>query len=79
MSDDNKGITVGELIPTGRRVVMQCNDCKNKRLIDPATLKVKPETLVTDLGKLARCTACGGKGALSYPESARDVRQGRER
>lgn len=79
MTDQPKGMTIAELAASGRRLVLQCPDCDHRRLVDPAKINVAPETPVSDIGKRGRCGACSRLGVLSYPESTRNARQGRER
>jgi hypothetical protein len=73
------GITLAELATTGRRVVVQCGACPNRRLMKPTELGVPLTTPVAIAGPLLKCSECGSRHVLTYPESNRDVRKGRIR
>ena len=73
------GITLAELARSGRRVVVQCGACPNRRLMGPTELGAPLATAVAVAGTLLKCSECGSKRVLTYPESNRDVRKGRMR
>jgi ribosomal protein S27E len=73
------GITLAQLASSGRHVVVQCGSCPHRTLLPPAALGVPMVTAVTLAGAKLKCSACGSKQVLTYPESSRDVRKGRTR
>jgi hypothetical protein len=73
------GITLEQIAASGRRIVVQCSACPNRRLLAATELGVPLSMLVTQAGALLRCSVCGGGSPLTFPESFRDLRKGRER
>ena len=71
------GITLAQL--GGRLVIVQCADCSNRRHCRPSDLGLPMDTPVSLAGALLKCCDCGSTRILSYPESNRDARKGRER
>ena len=57
-------ITLEVLARSGRRVVVQCGACPNRRLVGPTELGVPLTTAVAVAGALLKCSACGSKSAL---------------
>jgi DNA-directed RNA polymerase subunit RPC12/RpoP len=72
-------ITLAELAKSGRHVIVQCGACPNRRLMKPTELGVPLTNPVATAGPLLKCSECGSKRVLTYPESNRDVRKGRVR
>lgn len=71
-----------DLVPQGRRLIVQCNRCRNRRLLrpdDPALAAVDPETPVHELAARMVCSQCGRRDCIVMPETDRMIRQGRER
>ena len=79
MADVGRGITLAELAKSGRHVVVQCCGCSNRKLLKPAEFGVPMETEVSIAGAVLKCSDCGSKRVLTYPESNRDARKGRVR
>jgi hypothetical protein len=73
------GITLVQLGASGRLVIVQCSDCANRRHCRPSDLDLPMDTSVSNAGALLKCCDCGSTRVLSYPESNRDARKGRER
>ena len=73
------GITLAELATSGRHVVVQCSECPHRNVLKPSALGVPLATAVTLAGANLKCSACGSKRVLTYPESNRDARKGRVR
>ena len=73
------GITLAQLAASGRRVVVQCGRCPNRRLSRPSELDLPMDIAVSEAGALLTCCECGSKEVLTYPESHRDARRGRVR
>jgi hypothetical protein len=59
-----------------RRAVRRC---PHRALLKPAALGVPMATAVPLAGANFKCSTCGSKQVLTYPESNRDVRKGRTR
>lgn len=75
----DNGITLAQLGSSGRRVVVQCGACPNRRILKPTELGVPLATAVSLAGAVMKCGDCGSKQVLTYPESNRDARKGRVR
>ena len=73
------GITLAELAASGRHIVVQCGACPNRRLSLPIDLDLPMDTPVNMVGALLKCSECGSRDVLAYPESNRDARNGRSR
>ena len=73
------GITLAELVTSGRHVVVQCSACPHRAVLKPTALGVRLATVVPRAGANLICSACGSKTVLTYPESNRDARKGRVR
>lgn len=71
------GITIIQITASGRRVVVQC--LPNRKLVAADGLGLPPDMLVTEAAAVLKCGDCGSKDVLTYPESNRDARKGRER
>ena len=72
------GITLAQLSASGRLVIVQCADCSNRRHCRPSDLDLPMDASVRDAGAMLKCCDCGSKHVLTYPESNRDARKGRE-
>ena len=70
------GITLAELAKSGRHVIVQCGACPNRRLMKPTELGVPLTTAVAIAGPLLKCSKCGSKRVLTYPESNPGCAQG---
>lgn len=71
-----------DLAPQGRRLIVQCNSCGNRRMMrpdDPALSAIAPDTPVHELHTRMVCSSCGQKDCLVMAETDRMIRQGRER
>ena len=73
------GITLAQLGASGRLVIVQCSECSNRRHCRPSDLDLPMGTAVSAAGTMLKCCDCGSKSVLTYPESNRDARKGRER
>jgi hypothetical protein len=67
------------LASSGRRVVVQCVTCPNRKLLKPTDLGVPLTTAVALAGAVMKCGDCGSTEVSTYPESNRDARKGRVR
>ena len=74
-----RGITLAELAPFGRHIVVQCGRCPNRRLCRITDLDLPMDTEGNLVGTLLKCCECGSREVLVYPESNRDARRGRVR
>lgn len=70
-----------DLAPQGRRLIVQCNKCRNRRLLrsdDPALAGIAPDTPVHELHTRMACSQCGARDCIVMAETDRMIRQGRE-
>jgi DNA-directed RNA polymerase subunit RPC12/RpoP len=74
-----RGISLAQLAAFGRLVVVECAACPNRRLLKPIALGLPLATAVSVAGALLKCSECGSKRVLTFPESARDARRCRVR
>ena len=72
-------ITLANLAKGGRRVVVQCGACSNRRLLKPVEFDIPMDTEVSVAGAVLKCGDCGSKSVLTYPEGNRDAHKGPER
>ena len=72
------GTTLGQLATAGRGVIIQCGACPNQRFAKPTELGLL-SLPVTAAGSKLKCSSCGSKQVLAYPQSDRDARKGRMR
>ena len=70
-------LDAGVTVERGRLVVVECGACPNRRLLKPVALGLPLATAVSVAGALLKCSKCGSKRVLTFPESTRDARQGR--
>ena len=73
------GITLGQLATAGRGVIIQCGACPNQRFAKPTELGLPLSLPVSAAGSKLKCSSCGSKQVLAYPQSDRDARKGRMR
>jgi len=73
------GITLAQLATAGRGIIVQCGACPNRRFAKPAELGLPLSLLVGSAGSMLKCSSCGSKQVLTYPQSDRDARKGRMR
>ena len=72
------GITLAQLATSRRGVIIQCSACPNQRFAKPTELGL-PLSLLVSAGSMLKCSSCGSKQVLTYPQSDRDARKGRMR
>jgi hypothetical protein len=77
--EQERGISLAQLAAAGRFVVVECGACPNRRLMKPVALGLPLATAVSVAGTLLKCSKCGSKRVLTFPESARDARHSRLR
>ena len=53
--------------------------CPNRRFAEPAELGLPLSLLVISASSMLKCSSCGSKQVLTYPQSDRDARKGRMR
>lgn len=76
-----RGATLAEIAASGRRLVVQCGRCPNRRLCRPSDLDLPMEMQVSAVAeqRMLKCGDCGSTEVLVYPESNRDARKVRIR
>ena len=72
-------ITLAQLATAGRGIILQCGACLNQRFAKPTKLGLPLSLPVNAAGSMLKCSACGSKQVLAYPQSDRDARKGRMR
>ena len=77
--EQERGMSLAQLAAAGRLVVVECGACPNRRLLKPVTLGLPLATPISLAGALLKCSKCGSKRVLTFPETARDARQSRLR
>ena len=73
------GITLAQLATAGRGVIVLCGACPNRRFAKPTELGLPLSLPVSAAGSMLKCSSCGSKQVLTYPQSDRDARKGRMR
>ena len=61
-------MTIADLMREGLRMGVHCHPCGRHVVLDPAKLRLAPETPVPSLERRFKCTRCGSRSTEARPE-----------
>lgn len=74
---DEGPMTIAKL--GGRLIVVSCNKCPHRASLRGNALNLPSETRVDEIWRFLKCSKCGSRDVLAYPQTLRSMRQGMER
>ena len=57
-------LTLADAITDNKTLLGQCVACGKEKKVDPTTLSLDPDILITDIGYKMRCTQCKEKRVM---------------
>ena len=63
-------LTLAQAIDSNKTLLGQCVACGKEKKVDPTTLSLDPDILITDIGYKMRCTDCKEKKVMMTVDRA---------